>query len=103
MVLSVVQDETPATLLFKKHSSDDISNNSYNSNSNNNYNYISYVYIYICMYVCVCVYIYIYKISNSDTTLNGRYHLSSFTNEGTKAQKDEIICLRQGNKVGYIY
>ena len=51
--------------------------------------------------MCVCI--YIYKTSNSDTTLKGRYHLSSFTDEGTKAQKNEIICLRQGNKVGYIY
>ena len=60
-----------------------------------------FIYIYIC--VCVCIYIYIYIASNSDTTLKGRYHLSSFTDEGTEAQKDKIICLRLENKVGYIY
>ena len=103
MVLSVVQDKTPKIFLFKKRSSNDISNSSYNSNSNHNYSYISYVYIYICVCVCIYIYIYIYIASNSDTTLKGRYHLSSFTDEGTEAQKDKIICLRLENKVGYIY
>lgn len=56
-----------------------------------NYNYRSYVfYVYIICQILT-------------TALQGRHHLSNFTDKGTEAPKDEIICPRLRNNVGYIY
>lgn len=41
-----------------------------------------------------------FYMSNSHITLQGRHYLSSFTDEGTEAQKNEIICPILGKNIG---